>query len=294
MKVLVIGGNRFFGKRLVEKLSRQHVDLTVMNRTGPGQGTPANVKHIILDRRTLKRHHPELSGKTWDIIYDQVCYDAPEAESAIEAFDGKVGKYVFTSTLSVYDSGANIYESAFDPRSHRIVFGTKPILNYAEAKRDAEAVFFQKAPFSVVAVRFPFVLGEDDYTERLKFHVQCVLNEKPIHFPNPKARVSMIHAADAARFLGLLEQRDFFGPVNCAATDPISMNELIHMIGAKAGRIGQLATIESEGESSPYGKESDWFMNTDLQKKLGYECLPITEWLPVLIGRLLPKDEPHD
>jgi nucleoside-diphosphate-sugar epimerase len=155
MKILVIGGNRFFGKRLVEKFARQHVDLTVMHRSPLAANLMGKAKHLQMDRKTLKRNHPALSGKTWDIVYDQVCYDATEALGACEAFEGKVGKYIFTSSESVYQTGSDLLESDFDPLTHSFDEVADRTLLYAEAKRQAEAAFFQKAKFPVTAIRFP-------------------------------------------------------------------------------------------------------------------------------------------
>jgi nucleoside-diphosphate-sugar epimerase len=50
---------------------------------------------------------------------------------------------------------------------------------YAEGKRMAEAVLFQKASFPVVSVRFPIILGPDDYSKRLRFQVRRISSGEP-------------------------------------------------------------------------------------------------------------------
>ncbi|WP_306737996.1 hypothetical protein, partial [Acinetobacter baumannii] len=90
---------------------------------------------------------------------------------ACTAFEGKTARYVFTSSLSVYEYNPGPQpEENVDPHTYPVRMGSRFDFSYSEGKRQAEAVFFQKAAFPVVAVRFPIVMGEDDYTERLLFH----------------------------------------------------------------------------------------------------------------------------
>ena len=76
-------------------------------------------------------------------------------------------------------------EEDFNPFEHNIIEGPKEDFTYNEGKRQAEAVFFKKAPFPVVAVRFPIVLGFNDYTKRLHFHIEKIANHEEIHLVNP-------------------------------------------------------------------------------------------------------------
>ena len=70
--------------------------------------------------------------------------------------------------------------------------GHQEEFSYGEGKRQAEAVLFKEASFPVVAVRFPIVMGEDDYTRRLHFHVEHILQNQPITLPNIDAKMSYI------------------------------------------------------------------------------------------------------
>lgn len=50
-------------------------------------------------------------------------------------------------------------------------------------------------------MRFLIVVGEDDYTGRLKYHVEKVVQGEPIGIPNPSTRFSYIDSIEAASFL---------------------------------------------------------------------------------------------
>lgn len=286
-RILIIGGNRFFGKRLVEKLMDEGAQLTVMNRGSKPGSVPRGVREIRLDRKELRPDHPALGNGSWDVVYDQVCYDANEARAAVETFRGRVRKYVFTSSKSVYAQEPHLRESRFDPREHHFDQIADRDKDYGEAKRQAEAVFFQRAEFPVVAVRFPVVLGLDDYTERLLFHIRHVKEEKPIYFPNLDAKMCAVDSDDAARFLARIGRTDGLGPVNCCSPQPIALRALLSQIEFAVGKRAVLARTEAEGEHSPYGVDADWYMDTPRLEEFGFQPKDLDAWLPSLIESLV-------
>ena len=180
-KILVLGGTRFFGRKLVEILLEQKHEITIVTRGMSGNPFGDEVEHIKVDRKDSAAFKAALVNRKFDIVYDNICYSPNEAMQLCEIFNGKIGKLVFTSTLSTYEaSGKPHAESDFDPTSYEIVMGDTHEFTYGEGKRLAEAVFYRYAEFPVVAVRFPIVMGEDDYTRRLHFHVERILNDEPI------------------------------------------------------------------------------------------------------------------
>jgi nucleoside-diphosphate-sugar epimerase len=108
---------------------------------------------------------------------------------------------VFTSSQAVYALGAAIREEVFDPLNHAFTQDARTEDDYAEAKRQCESVFFRQSGFPVTAVRFPIVAGVEDYTGRLRWHLERVRQEAPIYFPSLHARLSLIHSDAAAEVL---------------------------------------------------------------------------------------------
>ncbi|MCG3773873.1 MAG: hypothetical protein JW395_0689 [Nitrospira sp.] len=283
MKALVLGGTRFFGKRLVSLLLQEGTEVTLLNRGRTKDPFGDEVHRIVLDRKELSS--TSLADQHWDIVYDQVCYDAAEATGARAAFNGKTDRYIFTSTQAVYDAGAAIKESAFDPLTYHF---DKPIdrsEDYAEGKRQAEAVLFQAA-FPVVAVRFPIVLGEDDYTERLKFHIDRIRAGKPLYLPNLQAKLSLVSSADAAAFLAFLAHHDVVGPINCCSEEPIALSSLIEYAEEATEQKALTVGRPDLGETSPFGIATDWYMDVSRAKQLGFTATPLKAWLPELVKQL--------
>lgn len=292
MKVLVIGGNRFFGKTLAQLLLNKNDEVTLLNRGHFDDELGDKVKRIKMDRKDLSKDHPALKDRHWDLIYDQVCYDANDAMKACEVFESKVGHYVFTSSQSVYNEGSWIKEEAFNPEEYHFSESADLKANYAEAKRQAETIFARKKVFPVTMVRFPIVLGNDDYTGRLKFHTEHIRKSQWIYFPNVEAKISFINSYDAAKVLEFVGEKKLVGPVNACPEQPISLREMIEMIERVSGKSALISSEVSKGDHSPYGIPADWFMSSEKLVQAGLTLVPIKDWLSNMAAFQLNNQSP--
>lgn len=157
---------------------------------------------------------------------------------------------------------------------------------YEEGKRQAEAVFFQYAKFPIVAVRFPIVLGVDDYTERLHFHVERVAKEQAIGFLNMDAEMSFILAEEAGRFLKWAGFSEIEGPYNATADGKISLKELMTLIEKATGKRAKIALVGNDDIRSPYAVPISWYMTTKKAAQAGFMFSRLQDWLPELIENL--------
>ncbi|QCR33049.1 NAD-dependent epimerase/dehydratase family protein [Lysinibacillus sp. SGAir0095] len=286
-KILVFGGTRFFGKKLVETLVAEGHEVTIATRGKTAHSFGDKVDHVIVDRTNKRDLATTFKNSQWDIIYDNICFSPNDALAACEIFNGNTKKYVFTSTMSTYlDLGANLSEGDFDPYNYEIRNGSVTDFSYGEGKRQAEAVFFQKAEFPVVAVRFPIVLGEDDYTRRLHFHIERVSEEKVISFLNMEARMSYILSDDAGRFLQFAGFSGVEGPFNATSTGTYSLKELMEMIEWNVGKKAKIALVGDEESRSPFAVPKDWYMSQAKSIQAGFTCQSIEAWLPDLVETL--------
>ncbi|SDO74293.1 hypothetical protein SAMN04487897_1216 [Paenibacillus sp. yr247] len=182
-------------------LIREQVDITIVTRGYTPDSFGNSVKRLQADRTDQVALRDVLGSSTFDVVYDNICYTPQEAEDAVLLFEGRTGKYIVTSSLSVYPFGESPKkESDFDPYIYPLRESYPPKGDYAEGKRIVEAVMFKKSPFAVAAVRFPIVLGHDDYTRRLHFHVEHVQQGIPLGIPNLNARMSFISSDERPLF----------------------------------------------------------------------------------------------
>lgn len=278
---LVFGGTRFFGRNLVEALLSKGVEVTVATRQSSPDPFGDRVKRIKVDRFDGEALKEALAGKSWDIAFDQLCYTSIDAEIMSQALEGKIKRYVFTSSGAVYDRGPDLNETAFDPYTYALKMVKADEVSYGEGKRQAEAYYFQKGVFPVVALRIPIVLGMDDYTERLLHYIKAIHHGESVYFVDPSVEMRFIHQKEAGDFLAWIGDSDYEGPINACATGVISMESLMHQIGDLLNK-EVIITTEEEKES-PYGVYMTRYLNTDKAAGMGFSFTALQDWLPQLI-----------
>ncbi|WP_169090344.1 NAD-dependent epimerase/dehydratase family protein [Paenibacillus sp. PL91] len=289
-KILILGGTRFFGKKLVELLIEEQNDITIATRGKTADSFGHSVKRLQLDRTDTAALSEALGSNAFDVVYDNICYNPQEAEDAVKLFTGRTGKYIVTSSLSVYPFGEPCkVEGEFDPYRYPLPEVHATQVDYAEGKRLVEAVFFQKAAFPGAAVRFPIVLGHDDYTRRLHFHVEHILQGLPIGIPNLNAKMSFIHSDEAASFLAWLGHSNLVGPVNACSHGQLTIRELISLITQTTGKKANIVTESEEAHSSPFGVPDSWYMDTTKAEAAGFAFKQLSEWMPNLIKEIAIK-----
>ena len=285
--ILVLGGTRFFGRKLVEQLIAEGHNVAIITRGQSGNPFGDRVEHIQADRIQTEELAKAVEGRTFDIVYDNICYSPDEAKAFCNIFNGKIGKLVFTSTLSTYvANGTPHIEEDFNPYTYDIQLGDRFAFTYGEGKRQAEAVFFKYAKFPVVAVRFPIVMGEDDYTKRLHFHVEHILQEIPMGFVNMNAEMGFILASEAAAFLYFAGMKNIEGPYNATAHGTISLNNLIQLIEKKTGKQAKVSLLDN-ADRSPYAIPNSWYMLTNKAEQAGFKFSNLNSWLEPLVENIV-------
>ncbi|ANS75855.1 hypothetical protein AWM70_15710 [Paenibacillus yonginensis] len=292
MKVLVLGGTRFFGKRLVEILIEAGDDVTIATRGRAADTFGDRVTRVQTDRQEKSSLEALAAYGPWDIIYDNICFASDDASDAVQAFSGLARRYVLTSTLSVYDQGREAWkESDVDTLHYQVTPGRSRDFSYAEGKRQAEAVLFQQSDFSAAAVRIPFVIGEDDYTERMLFHVKQAREGTAVQAYNPDARISFISSGETARFLFWLGRSTLEGPVNAATAGTLSLADIMQTVREVTGTNADIEVLPASSEPdkqrlTPYAVEEDYGLDISRAEQAGFKFSSITNWFPDLIRAL--------
>lgn len=282
MKALVLGGTGFMGRRLVDYLIRENWDVTVASSGHSPNPFGDAVDFVVVDRfKTSSFEEKLLSPPYFDVLFDQLCFGPDDAEKITEVFKGRIGRYVFVSSGSVY-SGVNKEtrtEEDFDPFKHKIQKGGLGNLGYDEGKRSAEAYMFQNAEFPVAAARFPIVIGHDDSTKRFQKLVMDVISGNEISIPKKSGKRRYLWVDDAGRFLFWLGKNGKEGPYNACSGYGIDVLELVKKISEITG--SALNVRESpDGESSTsYYSEQDSLQVPDKAVREGFEFTNFDEWL---------------
>lgn len=297
-EILVIGGNRYFGKRLIARLLAAGNSVTVLNRGS--SAPPTGAMHLVADRNDEKSLTAALGSRTFDVVVDQVCYTPRQAEIARRVFAGRTGRYVMTSTVEVYeyeDSIALVREDAVDPLTvpvdHELPWDDAQFLeeNYGEGKRQAEAVFAAPGPeLPYVAVRVAHVLGgDDDFTGRLDHYASRIRTAEPIAVPFSNQPATYIHVEEIADFLAWTAGQDFTGPVNAASHGLLTTVDLCEAVAAHLPEGKVVLQLVDIGEVSPFAFFRSYGMDNSRATRLGFTFGDVRRWLPTAIAETLGK-----
>ena len=280
MKILVLGGTRFFGIRMVQDLLKMGHDVTIGTRGLAGDPFGGQVKRVALDRSCGESLRRALEGKRFDLVIDKIAYGSNDIKRLLDFIDSE--KYIYMSTTAVYKpKKINLVEEDFDPLLVELAWRERKDLPYDESKRLAEAALTQKYPGQkFIAVRYPVVLGKDDYTKRLLFYAEHVARSIPMRIDNIDAQMSFIRSDEAGAFMAFLADKDFCGAVNGASKGTVCLRQIIEFLEDKTGK---KAILSADGDAAPYNGESEFSVNTDKAKALGFEFSDVNDWIYELL-----------
>ncbi|WP_418896294.1 NAD-dependent epimerase/dehydratase family protein [Streptomyces cupreus] len=294
-EVLVIGGNRYFGKRLIRRLLAAGDRVTVLNRGSAPP--PTGAVHLVADRDDENSLRKALGSRTFDVVVDQVCYTPRQAAVARRVFGGRTRRYVMTSTVEVYeyeDSPTPVVESAVDPRTVAVdlelPWDDPEFLesHYGEGKRQAEAVLATDPAFPYVAVRVAHVLGgDDDFTGRLAHYAERIRTGEPIAVPVVNRPATYIHVEEIADFLAWAVGEDFTGPVNAASNGLLGTDELCEAVAARIPDGTVVLRGVEVGEVSPLSFARSYGMDNARATRLGFTFGDVRQWLPKAVAETL-------
>jgi nucleoside-diphosphate-sugar epimerase len=245
------------------------------------------VEQLTADRCDPVAFGKVVAGRDWDIVFDQACYAPDDATVACDTLAGRVGRYVLASTQSVYDPGVALTEERFDPLAYPVRSGTRPEFTYVEGKRLAEAVLYQRAVFPVVAIRWPFLVGTDDYTGRLHWHVDRIRAGLPLGIPNADAIFSFIRSDEAGDFACWAADRGLTGPYNACAGGLMPFREILAAAEAAVGKTAIIVPPSDQGGNSELCIDAgDFYMDAGKATRAGFTFSDIRDWMPRLVHDL--------
>ena len=280
MKVLVLGGTRFFGVHMVNDLIEKGHEVTIATRGQTPDDFGDSVMRIRLDRTDEDSIKAMISDTHYDVIIDKIAYCSNDVRKLLDNAD--CDKYIYMSSTAVYDPlHPDTKEDDFDGNSGELIWCDRPDFSYDVVKRHAEYALWQKySDKKFVAVRYPFVIGKDDYTKRLYFYVEHVLKQMPMKIDNLDNKMSFIRSDEAGKFISFLVDKDFTGAVNGCSHGTVSIREILDYL---KNEIGMSAVLSEDGDPAPYNGTPEYSINTDKAESLGFKFTDINDWIFGLI-----------
>ena len=237
-RVLVIGGTQFIGRLLVEQLASVGNEVFILHRK---QAHPfgRRVHNLVADRNDAAAVRQAIGATRFDFVYD-FAYDwehgttGAQVEATAQLFDGKIGRYVFMSSVAAYGDGLNHHEGdALAPDDH-------PNLYCRHKAMSERALFrlYQRTGFPVVTLRPPFVYGPGNPFYREAFFWDRFRVGRPVILPSEGHRLmQFVYVQDLVEMsLKVIEGRNTAGHAfNAANPRAITQHELLIDLARVAG-----------------------------------------------------------
>lgn len=294
MKLLVIGGTRFVGRHLADAALAAGHEVTLFNR-GLSGAAPAGASQRVGDRRG---DLSALGGGAWDAVVDTCGYLPAEVARMAAWLQGRVDRYVFVSSVSVYAGAAtpNHEGSALgviDDADTETVDGR----TYGPLKALCEAEVQRCFGAAALVLRPGLIVGPHDPTQRFTYwpaRIARAAPGEPVLAPgDPQAPLQIVDARDLADFMLLALARGTGGTFNLASPPgALTMGGLLQTCAEVAGtrpllRWVPMATLQAQGlqpwTDLPLALPDDdahrGFMHTDVSRALaaGLRIRPLAQ-----------------
>jgi len=297
MQVLVIGGSRFIGRAVVQRLLADGHKITLLNRGQSPDPFGTRVSRVIGDRsdpETLKR---ALAKREFDAVLDVIAFREEDTQAAIEQLAGRIGHFVHVSTASVYLIRDRVFcpfrEEDFGGRLAPRTEATSSSWLYAYHKRRCELALqhaWEADQFPHTTLRLPMVVGPDDYTERSLAYLERLADGGPLILPDGGLNSwGFLWVGDVAETIAanLMNANSYGRAYNLAQREIVSVKQFVETVATALGRTPTLASVPSEwlqrvsvGTSfSPYTHDHDIVLDTTAAARdLLFEPTPFATW----------------
>ena len=235
MRLLILGGTVFVGRALTDAALDAGHEVTHFRR-----GTTAPDPRVQTLRGDRTWDLAALASGTWDAVIDTSGYLPSIVERSARALEGRIGSYVFISTISVY-AGPRYSEDA--PVLPPVDEPPKSLEHYGALKAMCEARV--KAVFGggALVIRPGLIVGPHDPTDRFTYWPVRMAAGGEVLAPGRPARpVQFIDVRDLARWTVGMAVRRAAGTFN--ATGPASLLTMGRFLECARDTLSPTARLE--------------------------------------------------
>lgn len=224
MKILCLGGSRFLGPVLVNRLLQRGHEVTVVNR-GTRQVTYNGfVKYIQTDRN---EKFPHLGS--YDVVIDTCAHKPSNLENFLKKVEHEL--FIFISTVGVYKkTGIFPLNETYSPLGGWPVFG-----EYNQGKVACEE-FLVQSKIKYASVRPVYILGPRSHLARESFIYKRLVRGLPIVLPgNGQAVIQFVFVDEVAELIAQLIEGKTDGAYNCAGNECVTLQSLVEQMASISG-----------------------------------------------------------
>ena len=184
MKILVMGGTRFVGKSLVQKLILQNHDIDIFTR---GNNPNPKGSNLIKGDRNNLEDILKLKNKKYDIVFDISGRELSQTKILIENINENFDRYVYVSSAGVYQDSQELPINEKDP----IDKDSRHIGKYESEKW----LIDNKIPFT--SFRPTYIYGPGNYNKIENWFFERIVSLKKVPIPFDGSLITQLgHVSD--------------------------------------------------------------------------------------------------
>lgn len=304
---LLVGGGRFVGRRLLDRLLAQGYQVDVLNRgrtVRPDELPPA-VRHRAADRTDSAAVHRAIGGRRYEVVFDTSGYRPREVRTVLDAVEAD--RYVYLSTLMVYRrlaADADLAEDDVAPLGEddetvAPYYGDGDLGEfYAGSKRACELELLSQDRVRATVLRPCGIYGSGDYWYRHDYFFDRVIRERTILVPATHLhRLVHLTSVDGLTDVCLRaagDEQSRHRVFNVADTAPVTYGEFATMCAEVAGvppriqaydpgQARRLSAVAPPRARFPFGSEPGFALDcARVRRELGWPGTELREATAVL------------
>lgn len=273
--VLILGGTGFVGRILTENLLKSNNKITLFNRGKRNPGIFPDAEHFYGDRET--EDIKQITSGSWDVVVDFSCMQPDNLNHILSLLEGKIERYIFISTASVYPLGepselkiplsedTEILPCSVEQRKTKDV-----ITAYGNKKAECERILLEKGWFDTIIFRPGLIYGKYDPSDRFYYWLYRAKTQNEILIPeNGKSKSTNTFSEDLAKIIQeAISIKKFRKVYNAVTHPPVSLKEIVetasHIMGTTPTFINAPLNFLRENKITEWMDLPVWINDFDL------------------------------
>jgi len=261
MNLLVLGGTRFVGRHFIEEALAKGHQVTLVHRGQTAGDLFPECTHIHMDRGSEGAWKTFPDGD-WDAVIDFSAYVPRIVRMSAQALRDKAPKYLFISTISVYDTEGQESLTEESPLMTPPDAGVEEVNaeTYGGLKVACEQALKEVWGEGAIIVRPGMIIGPYDHTDRFQHWIREMETKERVGVPQRSDQpVQYIDARDLADMILELVQFQEGGVYNAVGPhDADTLGGMLEAIRSEVKPDVELVPVAHEAlEKAPFSLGDD-------------------------------------
>jgi len=286
LDILILGGTGFLGPHQVEPaLARGH-RVTLFNRGVTAAGRYGKRVETLIGNRDdrIDAGLRALQGtRRWDLVIDNSGFIPRHVRDSAKLLQGRVGRYLFVSTISAYEmeEGGTFSE---DSPLWRTDNPDDELGGYGPMKAVCDRIVREVFGPAALIIRPTYIVGPGDETDRFTYWIERMARGgEVLGPPDPDKLFQWIDARDLGAWMVRLAELGTAGVFN-AASRPLAWQRILEELAAASGQSVQVrpATLDLLDERNidlplVFPDLPQWVVTTAAAEATGLTIRPLVD-----------------